>query len=88
MTHLKKGNPMNQPLQTSITTTVEWQRPIYRDPTTLRPKQVCPHCKRKTVEYRFLTDGHPVITHHCTEHRDVIPMRSAIFRDDFAGELC
>jgi hypothetical protein len=76
---------MSQPLRFSIAATVEWQRPIYRDPTMLRPEQVCPHCKRKTVEYRFLTDGPPVITHHCSEHRDVIPMRSVIVRDDFAG---
>ena len=64
---------------------MEWQRPIYRDPMTLRPELVCPHCKRKTVEHRFLIDDHPVITHHCSEHRDVIPMRSIIVREDFAG---
>ena len=79
---------MNQNLQTSIATTIERPRPIYRDPTTFHLKKVCPHCKRKTVEYEFLIDDHPVITHHCPEHRDVIPIRSVIIRDDFAGELC
>ena len=75
---------MNQSLQNFIAT-MEQQHPIYRHPTALYSKQVCPHCKRKTVEYTFLIDDHPVITHHCPEHRDVIPMRSAIFRDE---KLC
>ena len=79
---------MNQSLQNLIAATMEQQHPIYRHPTTLYSKQVCPHCKRKTVEYAFLIDDHPVITHHCPEHRDVIPMRSAIFRNDCAEELC
>lgn len=72
---------MSQPSKSSIATTVEWQRPIYRDPTTLRSEQVCPHCKRKTTEYRVMTDGYPVVTHRCSEHREVIPMRSVIVRD-------
>ncbi|MBK8752723.1 MAG: hypothetical protein IPL99_14205 [Candidatus Competibacteraceae bacterium] len=76
---------MNQSLIFPSAATMEWQRPIYRDPTTLRPEPVCPHCKRKTVERRCLIDDHPVITHHCSEHRDVIPMRSIIVREDFAG---
>ena len=76
---------MSQPLRSSFAAIVEGQRPIHRDPTTLRPEQVCPHCQRKTTEYRFMTDGHLVITHHCPEHRNVIPMRSVIVRDDFAG---
>lgn len=75
---------MPQPLISFIAATAEWQRPIYRDPMTLRSEQVCPHCKRKTMEYRFWTDGHPVITHHCPEHHDVIPMRSVIVRDHCA----
>lgn len=79
---------MNQSLQNSIAATVERLRPIYRDPKTLNSKQVCPHCKRETVVYAFLIDSHPVITHHCPEHRGVIPMRSAIFRDDSAGQFC
>lgn len=76
---------MSQPLRSSFAAIVEGHHPIHRDPTTLRPEQVCPHCKRKTTEYRVMTDGHLVITHHCPEHRDVIPMRSVIVRDDFAG---
>ena len=76
---------MNQPLISPSAATMEWRRPIYRDPMTLRPEQVCPHCKRKTMERRVLIDDHPVITHHCLEHRDVIPMRSIIVREDFAG---
>lgn len=72
---------MSQLPRSSSATAMEWPRPLHRDPTTLRPKQVCPHCKRKTVEHRFTTDGHPVITHHCPEHREVVPMRSVIVRD-------
>lgn len=79
-----KGSPMNQFVRFSIANR-EGQHPLYRDPTTLRPEQVCPHCKRKTVEYRFMADGHLVISHHCPEHRDVIPMRSVIVRDHCTG---
>ena len=75
---------MSQPLRSSIAATVEGQRPIYRDPTTLRPEQVCPHCKRRATEHRFVTDGHLIITYHCPEHRSVAPMLSVIVRDDFA----
>jgi len=64
---------------------VDWQHPIYRDPATLRSEQVCPYCKRKTVEYRVFVDGYPTVIYHCSEHRDVIPMRSAIVRDDYIG---
>lgn len=32
-----------------------------------------------------MIDGHIIVTHHCPEHRDVIPMRSVIFRDDYTG---
>lgn len=75
---------MSQLLRSSSAATEEWPRPLHRDPTTLRPEQVCPHCKRKTVEHRFATDGHPIITHHCPEHREVVPMRSVIVRDHHA----
>lgn len=80
----QKGSPMSQLLRSSIAT-LEWPRPLHRDPTTLRPEEVCPHCKRKTVEHRFMTDGYPVVTHHCPEHREVVPMRSVIVRDQGAG---
>jgi hypothetical protein len=72
---------MSQLPQSSSAAAMEWPRPLHRDPTTLRPEQVCPHCKRKTVEHRFATDGHPIIAHHCPEHREVVPMRSVIVRD-------
>jgi hypothetical protein len=75
---------MNQLLRSFIAT-LEWPRPLHRDPATLRPEPVCPHCKRKTVEHRFATDGHPIITHHCPEHREVIPMRGVIVRAHDAG---
>jgi uncharacterized radical SAM superfamily Fe-S cluster-containing enzyme len=75
---------MNQPLRFSLAA-MEWLRPLHRDPTTLRPEQVCPHCKRKTVEHRFLTDGYLIVTYHCPEHREVVPMRSVIFGDHCAG---
>lgn len=43
------------------------------------PRDVCPHCKRETAVYRFLTpDGCRIESHHCEEHGDVPPMRSAI----------
>jgi hypothetical protein len=32
-----------------------------------------------------MTDGHLIIAHHCPEHRDVIPLRSVIVRDHYAG---
>ncbi|MBS1221839.1 MAG: hypothetical protein H6R23_1459 [Proteobacteria bacterium] len=76
---------MSQPSKYSIGAAVERQHPLYRDPKTLRSEQVCPHCKRKTVEYHFMTDGHLIIAHHCPEHRDVIPLRSVIVRDHYAG---
>jgi hypothetical protein len=76
---------MSQLPTSSSVATEEWLRPLHRDPTTLRSKLVCPHCKRKTVEHRFLTDGHRVVTHHCPEHREVVPMRGVIVRDHRAG---
>ncbi len=79
-----KDSPMSQPLRSSISA-MEWLRPLHRDPTTLRPEQVCPHCKRKTVEHCFLTDSHPITTHHCPEHCEVVPMRSVIVRDHCDG---
>lgn len=33
----------------------------------------------------LFTIGKFLITHHCLERRDVIPMRSSIVREDFAG---
>ncbi len=64
---------------------MEWPRRFHRDPTTSRPEPVCPHCKRKTVEHRSLTDDHPIITRHCPEYREAVPMRSVIVRDHCAG---
>jgi hypothetical protein len=75
---------MSQSLKFSTTEIVQQKRPIYRDPTTFRSEQVCPYCKQKTVEHHFLVDGYLIITHHCLEHRDVLPMRGVIVRDHFA----
>ncbi len=45
-------------------------------PTTT---EACPYCPRNLTEYRFTTDdGLPIITYHCAEHGDVIPMYSII----------
>lgn len=71
---------MSYSSQVHLASGQEFQHP-YRNPSTLQPQDVCPHCKRKTTEYRFTTGEHPVITHHCPEHGDVIPMRSVIVRD-------
>ena len=58
---------------------LERQRPEYRDPVHLTPRDVCPNCKRLVTSYRFATpDGHQIETHHCAKHGDVVPMRSAI----------
>lgn len=58
-------------------------RPRYRDPSTLHPRDVCPHCRRETLRHRFITpDGIWLETHHCSEHGDVVPMRSVIVRED------
>ena len=56
----------------------EWQRPAYRDPAHLTPRDVCPHCKRETEIYLVFCDGHTIETHRCRDHGDVVPMRSAI----------
>ena len=54
--------------------------PAYRDPASLHPRDVCPHCRRETVRYGFTSpDGHWLETHHCHEHGDVAPMRSAVY---------
>jgi len=42
----------------------------------------CPHCQRDVTEYPFTTDGGlPIITYHCLEHGDVIPVRGILARD-------
>ena len=44
--------------------------------------EACPRCQRDLAEYRFTTDdGLPIITYHCAEHGDVIPMHSLIVHD-------
>ncbi len=61
-----------------------------RLPTPVPPKfddklianEACPHCQRDLTEYRFTTgDGLPIITYHCAEHDDVIPMHGTIVHD-------
>jgi len=36
--------------------------PRQRDPSSLRAREVCPHCKRELVEYRFCADGVTIST--------------------------
>ena len=37
--------------------------------------RVCPRCQRNLTRHRFTTeDGLPIITYHCAEHDDVIPL--------------
>jgi hypothetical protein len=64
-----------------ISPRVEFQpRPLprHREPGSLRAREVCPHCKRELVEYRFGADGVTISTGSCAEHGDVPPMKSAI----------
>lgn len=70
---------------------VPWPRPavqpqlpahfhgLFRNPSELEARDVCPHCKRETTRHRFTVQGGVVIeTHHCGLHGDVAPMRSHI----------
>ena len=53
--------------------------PARRVESLLPTRDVCPHCKRETAVYRFLTpDGCRIESHTCAEHGDVPPMLSAI----------
>jgi hypothetical protein len=46
-------------------------------------KEACPYCQRDLMAYRFITgDGLPIITYHCAEHGDVIPMHGVIVHDE------
>jgi hypothetical protein len=63
--------------------TMELQRPEYRDPASLIGRDVCPHCKRLVTLYCFYApDGHPIKTHRCIVHGDVVPMRSLVSNFD------
>lgn len=62
-------------------TTLEFQRPEY--PLVRRMEDtpihdVCPHCKVPVSSYHFECDGIMIISYHCQEHGDVVPMRSAV----------
>lgn len=47
----------------------------------------CPHCGRNLTNHHFSTsDGLAIVTYHCTEHGDVIPLREANVRDDSITE--
>ena len=59
--------------------------PRQRDPGSLRAREVCPHCKRELVEYRFCAGGVPIGTWSCAEHGDVQPMKSAISNPAMPG---
>ena len=53
------------------------------------PRNVCPHCKRETAVYRFLTpDGCRIESHTCAEHGDVPPMLSAIVNPALPAAVC
>ena len=52
------------------------------------PHAVCPHCRRETHCYRFVTpDGHWLETHHCREHGDVAPRRRPVVNKPAAAVL-
>ncbi len=40
----------------------------------------CPHCRRETMEWRFMSpDGHWIITYRCNHcQKDVVPTRNII----------
>jgi len=60
----------------------------YRDPARRVPCEVCPHCRRETHCYRFITpDGHWLETHHCRTHGDVAPLRSHVVNQAFVASL-
>ncbi len=62
-----------------IAATIALQKPM---PKLEPPRDVCCHCKRPTTLHSFVTpDGHWIETHHCAEHGDVMPMRSAIVNE-------
>ena len=64
-----------------VSPSVEFQYlefPHRRDPGSLRSREVCPHCKRELVEYRFCADGALISTWSCGKHGDVQPMKSVI----------
>jgi len=74
-----------------ISPSVEFQRleqahPRHREPSSLRSREVCPHCKRELTEFRFCVDGVPISTWSCAEHGDVQPMKSAISNPTRPGE--
>jgi hypothetical protein len=73
--------PSHQRATLSASPSVELQRlefPRRREPSSLLPQEVCPHCQRELIEYRFCADGLPISTWSCAEHGDVRPVRSAI----------
>jgi hypothetical protein len=48
------------------------ERPVYL---------VCPKCKRSATVHRFHTGEFVNETHHCLEHGNITPMRSAVVND-------
>ena len=71
-----------------VSPSVEFQYlefPRHRDPGSLRSREVCPHCKRELVEYRFCAGGVPIGTWSCAEHGNVQPMKSAISNPAMSG---
>lgn len=57
-------------------------------PDRLMSGDVCPHCRRETHRYRFMTpDGHWLETHHCRDHGDVAPLRSHIVNQRLIASL-
>lgn len=40
--------------------------------------KVCSRCQQRVTEYRFAaSDGFAIVTYHCAEHGDVIPMQNS-----------
>lgn len=48
------------------------ERPVYL---------VCPTCKRPATTHRFHTGEFVNETHHCLEHGNITPVRSAVVND-------
>lgn len=63
----------------SYAAALAFQSPSPATETAISPVDVCPTCKCPTTAYRFAgREGVVITTHHCRQHGDVVPMRSAV----------
>ena len=59
------------------------EQPTHHDSATPISAEACPRCQRRVIGYRFATDGDLfIVTYHCAEHGDVVPMRDVGTRGD------